>query len=140
MFVFSRSMIATLICAAVFAAVLGTNAEAAFLANVEGVVSINHGDGYRPAGSGAALVAGDRVRTIEGSTDLLYENGCSLRIGPHQTVAVMLSPPPCKGAEEISSSTDYGVSPLVLGGLVVVGGGVGLAVALSNDVHTPVSP
>jgi hypothetical protein len=134
-----------IVSAAVVAALLGANAEAAVLANVEGAVSVNRGDGYRPAGGGAGLAPGDRVRTAAGSADIVYENGCSLRIGPDQTVAVLSSPPPCNGGSMKDSGGEpaalgvFGAPPLLLGGLVV-GGAVGLTLVLTNNNNTPYSP
>jgi hypothetical protein len=128
---------------AVIAALLATSAEAAMLTNVEGAVSVNRGDGFRPT-EGGSVVSGDRIRTGMGSASVVYENGCSMRIGPNQTVAVLASPPACAGASIVGAPNNggevatAGVPPILLGGLVV-GGAVGLAVALSNN-SSPHSP
>ncbi len=132
-----------LISAAAVAALFATQAEAAVLTNVEGAVSVNHGNGYSPAGTGAALVPGDRVRTAKGSANIVYENGCSQRVEPNQIVAVLASPPPCDGASLKDSPgiipAGFDVNPVIVGGLVV-GGAVGLGVALSQNNHNAVSP
>jgi hypothetical protein len=131
------------ISAAVIVAFLATNAEAALLTNVDGKVSVNHGSGFRPSGGGDALAPGDRVSAGEGSADIVYDNGCSARVGPHQVVVVLSSPPSCNGGglkdTAMAAPFGYGVDPLIVGG-VVAAGAVGLAVALSNGNSSPASP
>ncbi|MFZ1109166.1 MAG: hypothetical protein WAN43_12600 [Rhodomicrobium sp.] len=129
-----------LVSAVAVAALLATSAEAAMLANVEGSVSVNRGDGFRPT-DGGSVVPGDRIRTGAGSASIVYENGCSTRIGPNQTVVVLSSPPGCNAGlkdGEVAPAS-FGVPPILLGGLVV-GGAVGLAVALSDNHNNPHSP
>jgi hypothetical protein len=137
--IIGRRAARSLVSAAVITALLATGAEAAMLTNVEGSVSLNRGDGYRPTGGGG-VVPGDRVRTVAGSASIVYENGCSTWVGPHQTVAVLASPPPCAGGAKDGgvAAPDLGAPPLLVGGLLV-GGAVGLAIALSNN-HDPHSP
>jgi hypothetical protein len=123
---------------AVVAALLATSAEAAMLTNVEGAVSVNRGDGFRPT-DGGSVVPGDRIRTGMGSASVVYENGCSMRVGPNQTVAVLASAPTCTGGLKDAEPQAPGFPPILLGGLVV-GGAVGLAVALTdnhNHSHSP---
>lgn len=130
--------------AAIMAALFATNVEAVTLSNVEGAITVNHGDGFQPASMGAALSSGDRVRAAaSGSANIVYENGCSTRVGPHQVVVVLAAPPVCQGA---SLKDGPAVAPaavasdtLVAGGLIV-GTGVGLAIALSNNDNSSVSP
>jgi len=129
------------ISAALILTLLATSAEAAYLTNVDGTIAVNHGDGFRPAGTGAALAPGDRVRAGVGSADIVYENGCAARVGPNQVLVVLSSPPSCGGAglkDGVVSAPDFAVDPLIVGGLVA-GGAVGLAVALSgnNSPHSP---
>jgi hypothetical protein len=139
--IIGRRATRSLVSAAVITALLATGAQAAMLANVEGSVSLNRGDGYRPTGGGP-VVGGERVRTAKGSASIVYENGCSTWVGPHQTVAVLASPPPCEGAMATRdggpAGPDLGSQPVLIGGLVV-GGAVGLAIALGNN-HDPHSP
>ena len=131
------------ISAVVIAALFATNAEAAVLANVEGAVSVNYGSGFQPAPPGSPLSPGDRVRTGNGSADIVYDNGCSVRLGPQQAVVVFSAPPPCNGGglkDGVAVEPAGPSAPLILGGLVVVGGAVGLAVALSSSHKHPVGP
>ncbi len=123
--------------AAVVAALFATSAQAVTLSNVEGAVSINRGDGFQPASLGTSLSAGDRVRAgASSSVNILYENGCSARVGPNQVVAVLATPPVCQGGSlkdgPVLAPAAFGFDPLLAGGLAA-GAGVGLAVALSND-------
>ena len=126
--------------AAVVAALFATSAQAVTLSNVEGAVSINRGDGFQPASLGTSLSAGDRVRAgASSSVNILYENGCSARVGPNQVVAVLATAPVCQGGSmkdgPALAPAAFGFDPLLAGGLVV-GAGVGLAVALSNETTT----
>jgi len=143
-----RRMPRTLISAAVVSALLATSAQAAVLANVDGAVSVNDGGGFQPATEGAVLAAGERIRTGNGSAEIVYDNGCSMKVGPQQAVAVLSSPPPCNGAslkDGLVAAPAETSAPVLLGGLIVVGGAIGLAVALSSSgskqpVGVPVSP
>jgi len=137
-----------LISAAVIVA-LFTNAQAAELSNIEGVVSVNSGNGFHPASIGSSLAPGDRVRTSEGSANILYDNGCSTKVGPQQVAIVYSEPPACnvgglKDGVVVAPAEPPAGAPF-LGGLIVVGGAVGLAVALAGSrekppVVFPVSP
>ena len=137
--------------AAVIAALFASSAEAVMLANVEGTVSVNRGDGFQPASAGTALSSGDRVRVGSGgSVNIVYGNGCSTRVGPSQVAVVLATPPSCQGARlkdgglvvgagvgigdglKDGPAAGIGTETLIAGGLVV-GAGVGIAVALSND-------
>jgi hypothetical protein len=133
-------------CAAGFAcvfAVFAADAHAATLADINGLVFVNHGNGFLSAPDGAALAPGDRIRTDEGSANIVYENGCSSKIGPHQVVVVLWTPPTCNegGLKDGAAATPDGfpTGALVLGGLIG-GGAVGLAVALSSNETRPNSP
>lgn len=124
-----------LICGALAAVFLTANVQAAVLGNVAGPVVVNHGGGFFPASAGSSLVPGDRVRVDNGSADIIYENGCSTRVGPQQVSVVLAAPPPCSGGLKdgvVQETAEPSVAPLIIGGLLV-GGAVGLAVALSNS-------
>jgi hypothetical protein len=145
----SGRMVRTYVSAAVMAALLATNAAAVTLSNVEGAVSVNRGDGFQAASIGTTLSSGDRVRAnASGSANIVYENGCSTRVGPSQVAVVLATPPACQGASLKDGGVGYapaglGTDTLLVGGLIV-GAGVGIAVAASNDnsstTHHQVSP
>ena len=127
------------------------------LSNVEGAVSVNRGDGFQPVSAGTALSSGDRVRvSAGGSVNIVYENGCSTRVGPSQVAVVLATPPSCQGARLKDGGlvvgagvgigdglkdgpAGFGTDTLLAGGLVVAAG-VGIAVAVSNNDNNQVSP
>ena len=114
--------------AAVIATMFASSVEAVMLSNAEGTVSVNRGGGFQPASSGTTISSGDRVRVGSGgSVNIVYANGCSTRVGSSQVAVVLATPPSCQAAR------------LKDGGLVV-GAGVGIAVALSNNDNNQVSP
>ena len=136
-----------LISAAMIAALVTTNAQAAVLSSLDGVVSVNQGNGFRPASIGSSLAPGDRVRTGEGSANILYDNGCATTVGPKQVAIVYSEPPVCNvgglkdGPMVAPVAPEPGVSPLLIGG-VLAGTEVGIAIAVSssNKNPVPVSP
>ncbi len=125
---------------AVIAALMASSAEAALVTNIQGAVSVNSGDGYRPAENATVVAPGDRVRTGDGSADITYENGCTVKIGPGQTAIVLYAAPVCDGGLKDGAAADTGISTgtLLVGGLVV-GGAVAGAIALSQP-SKPASP
>ncbi len=142
--------------AAVIATMFASSVEAVMLSNVEGTVSVNRGDGFQLASSGAALTSGDRVRVSSGgSVNIVYDNGCSTRIGPSQVAVVLATPPSCQGArlkdgglvvgagvgigDGAPVAGGFGTETLLAGGLAVAAG-VGIAVAVSNNDNNQVSP
>jgi hypothetical protein len=132
-----------IIAAAIIPALFSANVQAAMLANVEGVVLVNRDGTFRTASIGSSLEPGTRVRAENGSARLVYENGCSVDIGPHQVVLVTSSPP-CHAAaslkDGVAEPEGLSTSTLVLGG-VGIAAAAGLAVALSGGDHSnPVSP
>lgn len=125
-----RAIMSGIIAAALFV----TNAQAAALANVIGVVFVNHGDGFKPAMVGSALSPGDRVRVDNGSADIVYENGCSTKVGPQQVSLVLYAPPPCNGGLKDGgavAAAEPSIDPLLGGALF--GGAEALAAELSNN-------
>jgi hypothetical protein len=126
--------------AAVVVTLLAANAQAATLANIEGAVFVDHGDGFRPVVAGSELAPGDRVWADAGSANIVYNNGCSSRVGSNQTVAVLASAPACDGGslKNASDMAPIDVDPVLVGGAAAAGA-VGLAVALSTggSPHSP---
>lgn len=126
-----RALMSTVIAAALFV----TNAQAAVLTNVIGVVFVNRGDGFRPAMVGSSLISGDRVRVDNGSADIVYENGCSTKVGPQQVSLVLSAPPPCNGGLKdggTAAASEPSIDPLLAGGLVG-GSALGLALVISSN-------
>ncbi|MGO8781355.1 MAG: hypothetical protein ACLQKK_20965 [Rhodomicrobium sp.] len=119
---------------AVITALMASSAEAALLTEVQGMVTVNHGEGYSPAGAGGEIAPGDRVRAAAGSASIVYENGCTQKVEPNQTVIVLYAPPACKVESQGFSTLTY------VGGGVLLAGGAAAAVALSQNGSKPASP
>ncbi len=140
----------TVMSAAIVAAfVFTTSVQAAELVNVMGSVSVNHGQGFQPTSIGTYVVPGDRVRAADGSADIVYDNGCTVRVGPRQVVLVTSEPPVCSGGG-LKDGGPVGapaeeplVAPWVVGSLTL-GGAIGWVAALTNNNEnastTAVSP
>jgi hypothetical protein len=75
---------------------------------------------------------GDRIRVVEGSADIVYENGALVTVQPGQTAVVLANAPAATGMTFDISDTAF-----VAGGLLI-GAGAGLAIALSKN--GPASP
>jgi hypothetical protein len=135
-------MIRKLISCVVIASLIATGAEAAVLSNVQGSVIVNRGDGFQPAQGGTSIAPGDRVRVVAGSAEILYENGCVVKIGQGQMVAVLHTPPACRGeSSRVSTSSSSGPSDMTyyyIGGGLLLAGGVGAGALLL--VQKAVSP
>jgi hypothetical protein len=122
-------------------ALLTAPAEAALLSNVQGTVTVNQGDGFKPASGGAVVSPGDRVRVASGSADIVYDNGCAVHVWAGQVVAIQYAPPSCSGTSGGSLKDPVPETPLWLyagGGLLVAGGAA--AAILLLDPHKPASP
>ncbi len=74
----------------VFAA---SSAGATRLANVQGDVLINKGDGFTPASNNLLLLPGNQIQVLEGSAQIVYDNGYVESMGPHQLAIVLIEPP-----------------------------------------------
>lgn len=127
-----RALIAVGLAATLFT----TAAQAAMLANLEGSVSVNRGNGFQPVSAGTTVAPGDRIKTGKGSTvNVVYENGYAVPIGPNQVRTVQYAPPSAKdapgGAAPESAGAFAGLGGTALGGIatpVIVGGVVAGAV------------
>lgn len=115
------------------------NAEAAVLSKVDGSVFVDHGNGYGPSANGALLTPGDRVRTGDGSAEILYENSCAVKIGPNAVLVVLSSPPTCAGSYQ-DATTDLSSRFVPLAGGLLMGGAVATALSLSRNSSKTVSP
>ena len=116
-----------LISGALMAALVAAGADAAVLSSSDGTVSVNRGKGFVAASVGMVLRPGDRVRARKGSATILYDNGTSVAVGPHQIVVVTSEPP----AAAVTPVAEAGFDPLIAGGLAA--GAAGMAVALANE-------
>jgi hypothetical protein len=122
-------------------ALLTTPAQAALLNNVQGTVTVNQGDGFKPASGGAVVSPGDRVRVASGSADIVYDNGCAVHVWAGQVVAIQYAPPSCSGSSGAGLKDPPAETPIWLyagGGLLVAGGVAGGILLL--DPGKPASP
>jgi hypothetical protein len=130
--------------AVVIAALQTTNAQAAILANIEGAVSVNSGNGFQPASIGSSVAPGDRVRTGDGSVDIVYDDGCSSHVAAKQVAIVLSTPPSCYGGVTYGGLKDGAAfAPEAWNTLPVAAlfAGIGIfAGAIATDHHNPVSP
>jgi hypothetical protein len=138
-----RPIVSTL----VVAAFLAGNAQAVSLANIEGPVSVNSGKGFQPASIGSSLVPGDRVRTSDGSVDIVYDNGCSTHVGAKQVALVLSTPPSCYGGVSYGGLKDgaaaapleFDWNPVLAVGLTAAAAG-GFIGGFSGNHEHPASP
>ena len=134
---------------------------AVVLTGVTGMVLVNHGGGYTPVKRDQGVKTGDRIMARAGGrANLLYGNGCSVSIQPGKVLTVGATPncehysagdklytaadlpeprpaPPAFAPTPVSDG--IGTWPIIVGGLVVVGAGVGIAVATQSS-NSPASP
>jgi hypothetical protein len=139
-----RKMIAIVLIASLTA----SSTEAALLTNIQGRVTVNHGYGYESAGVGGQVGPGDRVHAGDGSADIVYENGSTVKVGSGQTVIVRSTAP---ASTDGSQTPDAGI--YAAGGMLATGGvaaaivfsqgnssnGVAAGIA-GGGVSTPASP
>jgi hypothetical protein len=113
--------------------------EAAILSEVEGSAFINTGDGFQPAFAGMTAGPGDRVRTAAGAVVITYENGCSIRVGPHQ-ISVILSVPPDPQSDRGRECTLLGPDWLTVGGIVGLDAGIVAGTIFAGANNHPGGP
>jgi hypothetical protein len=118
----------------------GGQAQSAVL-QVEGLAAVDAGKGFTPATSNMQVNPGDRVRAGKGCTLIVYHTGYESRICNGQ-MAVVVSDPPSAPARTSSlkdrPEPEAGQDLLVPG--LLVGGGIGVAILLSNNHSNPRSP
>ncbi|MGO9483936.1 MAG: hypothetical protein ACLPX9_05050 [Rhodomicrobium sp.] len=123
-------MFRKLIIPVLITAAMATSARAAFLTDIKGAVLVNG----QPVAKTLQVAQGDRIKVVNGSASLVYSSGATVRVASGQTLAVLATPPKRELMTDESSQPQDGYE----GGLVVAGG-VGLAIVLSQ-VGKPASP
>ncbi len=128
-----------------------TAAHAAMLANLEGSVSVNRGDGFQPVSAGTTVAPGDRIKTGKGSAvNVVYENGYSVPVGPNQVRTVQYAPPSAKdapgGAPESAGAGAFAggafggiAAPIIVGGVVAGAVTAGVVSSSSSSSNHSVS-
>jgi hypothetical protein len=119
---------------------LAASAQAAVL-QIEGLAVVDAGKGFTPATNNMQVNPGDRVRAGAGCTLIVYHNGYEAKICNGQMAMVVSEPPSApagtlslKGMQAPQETPDLLVPGLLLGG------GIGLVVLLSNNQTRPYSP
>jgi hypothetical protein len=109
-----------------------SRAEGAVLTNVQGAVAASNGSGFVRVSEGAQLAPGALVRTTDGTANIVYENGCAVRVGPRQQVSVLDPPPSCQtGAFDFSPVLGDLSTGEILTDLAVVAGLLAIIIAAS---------
>lgn len=109
------------------------------LATADGKVLLSRGGSFSQIRDGAELSAGDRILVRDGSASVMVGQNVASKVGVGSMLTItekdgfvcatqVSSHPAVVGEGEI-----FGVSPLLVGGLAVVGLGVGLGVGLSDN-------
>lgn len=78
--------------------ILGNASEGVVVVKqIQGIVLVDHGDGFSITGTGAELRSGDRVMTAEGASALLVveTQGCRMRLAQNRMIAIQ-SPTDCE--------------------------------------------
>jgi hypothetical protein len=110
--------------------------QAGHLANVQGKVLLNRGQGFQPVTGDVDVLPGDRVRAVDGSAEIVYSNGTTVLVQSGQMVVVLSTPPAGAGwLGEVPTPV------LIAGGAALVGIGVGVVVLDSHSSKSnPASP
>ena len=121
-----------IICAVASVLALSLPASAASVTKIRGPVSINHGGGFIPISGGVTASPGDAVMAgPSGAAEIVYNDGCREKVDAGSVVRVAETSPCNTG----SVPTNFII------GAAVVAGGVGAAIALSDDHDDhPASP
>jgi hypothetical protein len=120
---------------------------AATVESIEGTVSINRGEGYHQITAPTQIKAGEFVMAGPGgSAEVVYYDGCSVKVQPGAVVTIAREPPCAAGSMMrlgagslkdtpsdfiVEERPDFGRKKLLVAGLVV--GGIIAAVLLLRD-------
>jgi hypothetical protein len=102
-------------------------ASAAVIEGIQGKVSLNSGSGFRGITGNGSARPGDRVfASPGGSAEIVYEDGCRVRVEPG-TVVKVYAKSPCIGGVDASGFQPH---DYLLAGAAVAGGGIAAGVLL----------
>ncbi len=124
---------------------LATQVQSAVLL-VDGLASVDKGDGFKPAASNVAVSPGDRVLVTNGCAHIVYENGYNSRLCKPGMAVVLSDPPSPASAGSLKDTPVYAASTtsdydLAAPALFVAGAGLAAAIAGRNgDYGGSVSP
>jgi hypothetical protein len=126
---------------AIGAALMFTAAHATVLTNIQGSVMVDRGSGFQSVSATSPVAAGDRVRAVGGSADIVYDDGIVQKVAQSQTVAVL-----SKGRPDVpfvgAEGGLAGNLPVIGATLGVVGiaAGVGMAMSDSGNDSSGLTP
>ncbi|MBJ7532749.1 hypothetical protein JDN40_01250 [Rhodomicrobium vannielii ATCC 17100] len=126
---------------AVGAALMATAAHATVLTNIQGSVMVDRGNGFQPVSVTSPVVAGDRVRAVGGSADIVYDDGLVQKVVQSQTVAVLSKGRP--DAPFVGAEGGFAGNLPVIGatlGVVGIAAGVGVAMSDSGSDSSGLTP
>ncbi len=129
----------TVFLAAALVACLASPSLAATLEVVGSTVAINKGSGFKPVTGIVDAQPGDRINVANGgSANVVYTDGCTIRLGEQAGRSALTVPATCKAGPVALSPPASSVLPgVVIGG--VIAGGVILAIS-GSDSNKPTSP
>lgn len=122
--------------AACLVAIFPVNAAlAATVQPIAGTISVNTGEGFKPAVGETNISTGDTVMVSpEGSARIIYADGCAIQVRPGAVVTIGQGSPCAAvpmGATKTKDTTP--TDHYIIGGLLVAGGIAGAIVLISDD-------
>ena len=131
-------MLQRICCAVILVVLFAIPAQAALLTEVNGVVFVNTGQGFKPVTGPTEVKPGDRIMVGKnGAAKIAYGLNCTTSLTQNQNVVVS-NEVPCSanGAQPGADTTS-----LVVGGVIIAAGVAGgIALTRSNDKKKPASP
>jgi hypothetical protein len=119
---------------------LGGQAQSAVL-QVEGLASVDAGKGFTPAASNMQVNPGDRIRAGKGCARIVYHTGYESKICNGQMAVVVADPPSAPArTSSLKDRRESEAGPDLLAPGLLLGGGIGVAILLSNIHSNPQSP
>jgi hypothetical protein len=119
------------------------------LAGLQGLVLVDHGDGFVAASPGSQFRGGDRVTAAPGGfAKISYADGCNVTVNS-RSMATIDSASPCDGgpapqllktADDTTTGGPGYTAPalgpeVIIGGLAIFGIGVALGAVVVNHTH-----
>jgi hypothetical protein len=106
----------------------------------EGQVSINRGSGFQPVKGVVQANVGDSVMASpNGSARIVYSDDCSIPVVPGAVITIAAESP-CKSFAQATPPTQSPDPGAFVVGAVVLGAGIGGAVAATSSSQTPPAP
>ena len=131
---FGMRLVGALACSSFILAVEAN--AAATLAEANGAILVNSGDGFKAGSSSQPLPVGTKVMANQNSeATVAYSDFCVVKVLPGQVYTVLTNSPCATGAQTVTAqplATDY-----ALIGAVGLGAGVGIIALASKKAASP---